>query len=306
MAAWKGKTRGGLTGYKFFIAVLKFPGLSFAYLLLRGVAFYFFAFAPESFRRIYYFYRKRLDFGILKSIVSVYRNYHTFGQVILDKTAAMGGFDAKFTFEFDGEQHLRQMVAAGTGGLLISAHIGNFEMAGHMLERLNTRVNIIMLDAEHQKIKKYMSGITRKSFHIIPIGGDNSHIYEISEALKNHEMVCMHGDRFMPGSKTLSAQFLNKDAELPTGPFYLAMKYGVPVSYVFAMKEKSRHYHFYATPPRLYSQQNSLLKRNDMLKTMVNDYLAEVEDKIRRYPLQWFNYYNFWKEPFHDPVTAFE
>ena len=301
MAAWKGKTRGGLAGYKIFIAVLKFPGLSFAYLLLHSVAFYFFLFSPKSFRSIFYFYRERLAFGFLKSIIAVYRNYYAFGQVILDKTAALGGFDVKFTYDFDGEQYLRQMVEDGTGGLLISAHIGNFEMAGHMLERLNTRVNIIMLDAEHQKIKNYMSGITRKSFHVIPIGEDNSHIYEISEALKNNEIVCMHGDRFLPGSKTLSANLLKKEAELPTGPFYLAMKFNVPVSYVFAMKEKRTHYHFYATPPRLYLQQNSLLKRNDMLKTMVNDYLAEVEDKIHKYPLQWFNYYDFWKKPARDP-----
>ena len=294
MAAWKGKTRGGLTGYKIFISILRYLGLPFAYLLLSFVAFYFFAFAPSSFRNIYHFYRRRLAYGFIKSVISVYRNYYAFGQVILDKTAVMGGFNARFSFDFDGEEYLRQMVSDGTGGLFISAHIGNFEMAGHMLERLNTRVNIIMLDAEHQKIKKYLSAITNKSFHIIAIGEDNSHVYEISEALKNHEIVCMHGDRFLPGSKTLMGNLLGADAELPTGPFYLAMKYGVPVSYVFAMKERNTHYHFYATPPKFYAQQNSLAKREDTLRIMLKDYLAEVENKIKQYPEQWFNYYEFW------------
>jgi predicted LPLAT superfamily acyltransferase len=296
VASWKGKTRGGLTGYRIFIAILKNLGLPVSYFFLRFVAFYFFIFGPRSFRNIYYFYNKRLGFGVFKSIIAVYRNYYVFGQVILDKTAVMGGFDPKFTFDFDGEQYLRQMVSEKTGGLLISAHIGNFEMAGHLLERLETRVNIIMLDAEHEKIKKYLSEFTRKSFHIIAIGADNEHIYEISEALKNKEIVCMHGDRFMPGSKTLSADFLGSEAELPTGPFYLAMKYGVPVSFVFAMKETSKHYHFYATPPQFYKQQNTPAGRNDMLKTMLNDYLGEAAKKIRMYPYQWFNYYEFWKE----------
>ena len=240
MASWKGKTRGGLTGYKIFIAVLKYLGLPFAYFLLRFVALYFFLFASCILRNIFYFYRKRLEFGFFRSVISVYRNYYIFGQVILDKTATMGGFDAKFTFDFDGEDHLRQMVSDGKGGLFISAHMGNFEMAGHMLERLDTRVNIIMLDAEHQKIKEYLSSFTQKSFHIIPIGEDNSHVYEISEALENHEIVCMHGDRFMQGSKTIACDFLGEKAMFPTGPFYLAMKYGVPVSFVFAMKEGNR------------------------------------------------------------------
>ncbi len=294
MASWKGKTRGNLTGYKIFITVLKYLGLPFAYVLLRFVALYFYIFSPESFRHIFYFYRQRLGFGFMKSLYAVYRNYYIFGQELLDKTATLAGFSTGFTYDFDGEQHLRQMVADGSGGLLISAHIGNFEMAGHMLERLDTKVNVLMLDAEHERIKNYLSSLSRKSFHIIPISADNQHVFELSHVLKNHEIVCMHGDRFVEGSKTTTGTFLGREARLPTGPFYLAMKYAVPVSFVFAMKESSGHYHFYATPPRFYKQQLSPLKREDMLKQMVQDYLRAVEEKIRQYPYQWFNYYDFW------------
>lgn len=294
MAEWKGKTRGGLTGYKIFIAILRYPGLSFAYFLLYFVALYYFIFAPGSFRDIFSFYRKRLYYSFLKSVFSVYRNYYQFGQVILDKIASMGGLGAKFTFDFEGEQYLRKMVSAGSGGLLISAHIGNFEMAGHMLERLNTRVNILMVDAEHQKIKEYLTSFTRKSFNIIPISEDNSHIYSISAALKNHEIICMHGDRFMPGSKTVTVKFLGEKAQFPTGPFYLAMKYAVPVSFVFAMKDSKKHYHFYATEPALYAQQSSPARRDEMLKKIISEYILSVEEKIHKYPFQWFNYYNFW------------
>lgn len=294
MAEWKGQTRGGLAGYKIFIAVLKYLGMPFAYFLLYFVAFYFFLFEPKSFRNIFYFYRKRLDFGFIKSVVSIYRNYYLFGQVILDKTASLAGFNTRFTFDFDGEEYLRDMVTSGKGGLLISAHIGNFEMAGHMLERLDTKVNILMLDNEHQKIKNYLSSLTQKSFTIIPIRDDQSHIYEISQAFKNHELICMHGDRFMPGSKTIQVKFLGRDAQIPSGPFYLAMKFGVPVSFVFAMKESRSHYHFYATPPVAYEQKSTQAGRNEMTRKIITDYVAAVEEKILKYPLQWFNYYNFW------------
>jgi predicted LPLAT superfamily acyltransferase len=294
VAEWKGKTRGGLTGYKIFIAVLKYLGIPFAYFLLRFVAFYFFLSGPESFRNIYTFYRKRLQYGFLKSVFAVYRNYYLFGQVILDKTATMGGFDAKFTFDFDGEEYLRQMARDGKGGLFISAHIGNFEMAGHMLERLDTMVNIIMLDAEHQKIKNYLSSFTRKSFNIISLTADNAHVYAISHALENHEIVCMHGDRFIRGSKTIASEFFGEKALFPTGPFYLAMKYGVPVSFVFAMKESAKHYHYFATSPTLYHQQGSPIKRDEMLKKIIDDYIQVMEEKVKQYPYQWFNYYDFW------------
>ena len=169
MASWKGKTRGGLTGYKIFVSVLKYPGLPFAYFLLRFVAFYFFVFSPASFGHIFHFYRKRLGFGFFRSILFVYRNYYLFGQVLLDKIAVMAGFRTKFSFTYEGEEYLRKMVEEETGGLLISAHIGNFEMAGHMLERLKTTVNIIMFDAEHEKIKDYLSSFTSRSFNVIVI-----------------------------------------------------------------------------------------------------------------------------------------
>lgn len=296
MATWKGQSRGSILGYKIFIAILKISGLPLAYLLLRFVAFYYFIAAPASFRNIFGFYRVRLGWGFLKSVVAVYRNYYVFGQVILDKTASMGGFDARFTFDFDGETYLREMVADRTGGLLISAHTGNFEMAGHMLERLDTQVNIIMLDAEHRKIKQYLSGYTRKSFKIIPIREDNSHIYSIKEALERREITCMHGDRFLPGSKVITRDFLGGKAMFPTGPFYLAMKYRVPVSFVFAMKEANKHYHFYATPPKFYPQQGTVAKREEMLAAIVDDYIMALECKVKEYPYQWFNYYNFWNE----------
>jgi predicted LPLAT superfamily acyltransferase len=294
VASWKGQSRGNVLGYKIFVALLKYVGLRPAYFLLRFVALYFFIFSPTSFRNIFYVYRHRLGFGFLRSVGAVYRNYYIFGQVLLDKTATLAGFHSKFTFHFDGEHFLREMTARKTGCLLISAHLGNFEMAGHMLERLNARVNIIMMDAEYQQIKNYLTSIVRKSFHVIAIGEDNAHIYELHNALENKEIVCMHGDRYVEGSKTLTCEFLGKKATFPSGPFYLAMKYGVPISFVFAMKERRSHYHFYATAPRYYQQQGSPVLRDKMLRNILDDYIREMEEKLRKYPAQWFNYYDFW------------
>jgi predicted LPLAT superfamily acyltransferase len=295
VASWKGKTRGGLAGYKLFFGILKFTGLPFAYFFLRFVAFYFFLFSPKVFKPIHQFYRKRVALGFFRSLSMVYRNYYIFGRVLLDKVAVMAGFPVKFSFTFDGEEYLRKMVEERTGGLLISAHIGNFEMAGNTLERLNTNVSIIMYDAEHVKIKDYLDSVTHRKFNVIAIKEDNSHIYEINKAFREKQMVCIHGDRFVKGNKTMSIEFLGEKANFPTGPFYLAMKFNVPVSFVFAMKESATHYHFFATPPRIYQQQGMQLKRDQTIQTIIKDYIYVLEKTIRKYPSQWFNYYNFWE-----------
>lgn len=295
MASWNGKTRGGLTGYKIFISILKYYGLPFAYFILRFVAFWFVISSPESFSFIFGFYKKRLGFKTGRSLISVYRNYYAFGQVLLDRTALMAGFRTKFRFEFQGEEYLRKMVEDKTGGLLISAHTGNFEMAGNMLERLNAPVNIIMVDSEHEKIKEYLSSVTRRNFNVIVLKDDGSHIYEINRALNDKEIVCLHGDRIAGNGKKIKEPFLGEDAFFPEGPFYLAMKFKVPVSFVFAMKENKNSYHFYATPCKYYEQQGSVTKRNKIIREIIKEYIYNLEQIVRKYPFQWFNYYNFWE-----------
>ena len=86
--------------------------------------------------------------------------------------------------------------------MLISAHIGNWEIAGQLLDRIKTSVNIVMLEAEHERIKAMLDEVMiKKNMNIIPVKEDYTHLIKISSALKNNELVAIHGDRFMPGSK---------------------------------------------------------------------------------------------------------
>jgi len=75
----------------------------------------------------------------------------------------------------------------------------------------------------------------------------------------------------------------------------LAARFGVPVSYVFAVKETRKHYHFYATPLRNVEFSTNLKKREVILKEAVEAYVTALEKTVKHYPLQWFNYYNFWE-----------
>jgi predicted LPLAT superfamily acyltransferase len=140
-------------------------GVRPAYGLLRVVAAWYFLFTKPV---LYRFFRDRIGWGRLRSLASVYANYYQFGQTLIDKVVLMSGLTHRFTFHFDGEEHLHRMAAEGKGGLLLSAHIGNWEIAGHLLQRLGTRIHILMYDGEHQRIKTYMEGVTgERKAHII-------------------------------------------------------------------------------------------------------------------------------------------
>ncbi len=187
------------------------------------------------------------------------------------------------------------MAENGQGGLLVGAHIGNWEMAGQLLERVKTRVNIVMLEAEHQQIKNFLDDIySEKNITIIPIGDDLSHIQKIGDAFRRNEMVAIHGDRFLEGAGKVMVSFMGKPAYFPTGPLYIASKFNVPVSFVVTVKEGASHYHFYATHGKTYPYPSKLATRKQTMKCMVQEYASAIEDKLKQYPLQWFNYYPFW------------
>jgi predicted LPLAT superfamily acyltransferase len=295
MSSWEGKTRGGILGYKIFVLTLKYPGLRFAYFLLSIVVIYFVATSGKAFNAIFYFYHEVMKYNIVKAFFSIYRNYYLFGQILLDKIAMLAGFQHKFTFDFEGEEYLRQM---HDGGLLVSAHVGNWEIAGQLLNRLEKRIHIILFDAEHQRIKGYLSDVmTTRNVNFIVIRDDFSHLLEIKEALANKEIVAMHGDRFIEGNRTITLDFMGKPAAFPIGPVNIASKFKVPLSFVFAIKETRSHYHFYATPLQYVTFSTNLKQREENFREALGIYVRKLEEILRKYPLQWFNYYDFWKLP---------
>jgi predicted LPLAT superfamily acyltransferase len=291
MARWQGKSKGTTSGYRIFIMLLRTTGISGAYLLLRFVAGYYFLFSYKTSKPIYRFYRDKIKLSAFDSVKKIYRNYFLLGQSIIDKVAIMSGIKTGFTFDFDGENYLREMTAEGKGGLLLSGHLGNWEAAGQLLRRLNTTINIVMYDGEDARIKEYIESVTgTRSFNVIYIRSDLSHIYEITKALSENQLICMHADRFLPETKTVSCNFFGIPARFPEGPFLLALKLRSPVAYVYAFKEQSRHYHFYSTPVKQFDSNNG-----DSVHSIAVDYASHLETMARKYPEQWFNYYNFWQ-----------
>ena len=293
MTSWTGQSRGGILGYRVFIWSIKHFGLNFAYFLLIFVSAYFVIASGNAFHAIFYYFHSRLGFSKFKTIISIFRNYYLFGQVIIDKVVILAGFKHKLSFNIEGKEYLLQM---RNGGILISGHIGNWEVGGQVLDFHGKKINILAFDSERQVIKEYMSKLlTNRNVSFISIGNDFSHLLEIKQALANKEIIAMHGDRFISGNKTIMIDFLGKPAKFPIGPWLLASRFNVPVSYVFAVKETSKQYRFYATPIKIVPHTKNTLHCEELLTNSMKEYVIELEKTVRKYPLQWYNYYDFWK-----------
>jgi predicted LPLAT superfamily acyltransferase len=101
----------------------------------------------------------------------------------------------------------------------------------------------------------------------------------------------LHADRFLEGNKTISQHFLGANAEFPLGPFLLSASFRVPVSVVFSFKESVRHYHFYGSELITRQAQES---KDEFIDRLFLTFVNQLEQKVKMYPEQWFNYFNFW------------
>lgn len=290
MSQWDGKSKGTLLGYKIFVFFIKKVGVKSAYFILYFVASYYFLFLKKSNQAIFYYFKERLGYSYFKSKQMVFKSYYTFGQTILDKIAISAGMRNRFTYEFDGIEILKKLLAEKKGGVLISAHIGNFEIAEHFFGEidLDFQINLVTSDLEHSVIKNYLESISQKTkIKFIIIQNDLSHIYEINAALAKNELICFTGDRYFEGVKSLSENLLGQEANFPAGPFLIASRLRVPVVFVYVMKEAHLHYHLYA--------REALVKHRDE-KGLLKAYTKSVESMLEKYPLQWFNYFDFWNK----------
>lgn len=287
-AEWQGKSRGTVLGYKIFVFSMKHLGLRAVYFILYFVAAYFCFFSKDSSKSIYYYFRHRLQYSKFKSVISIYKSYYVFGQTILDKIAINSGLSDKFTYVSYVSNLINEALKENRGGILISAHVGNFEVSEYFLSNLevDASISILTTDVEHTAIKEYLESVTEKSrVNLIIIKEDLSHIFEINAALARNEIVCITGDRYIKGSKFLTEKLLGKEAKFPAGPFMLASRLKAPVMFVFAMKESNKHYQLYA--------RKSQAKHRDA-QALLKEYTESVSWMLEKYPLQWFNYFDFW------------
>lgn len=286
MEKWDGKTKGSLLGYRFFIFCIHTFGISVSYFFCYFVSIYFVLFGKKHRDGLIQFYSVGFGYSRKKARKLTYRNFYNFGKSLIDRIAMMSSKKRHFTYSFNNEKVLREMSDNQKGGILISGHLGNWENAGNLIhERITNTINIVMLDAEVEKIKSFLELKTGgPKYNLIPIKNDLSHLIIIHKALKRNELIALHADRTSEGAKALELDFLKGKANFPIGPFILAQKFKVPITFVYAVKTTKFHYELYATDP---------LEGLDA-ENIARKYVKHLEEMVLKYPTQWFNFYKYY------------
>ncbi len=290
-----GKLRGGRSGIWFFITALRFFGLRMTYALMIPPAVYFALRSPDVAATMEYHRRALGPQPWWKRRWLVFRHFLSFGRALIDRTAILAGNTKDFSFAFEGENHLRDTLAEGRGVLLLTAHLGNWEAAGSLLSRLSVPVNVTGFDNESAEVRSLLNGSSKARFRLLPLTGSPTDVIPLVAALRRGEVVAMLGDRAY-GSPAADVSFLGGAASFPIGAYVMAAIAKAPLVHVFSLREAGGHYRLFAFPPQR-PKMPAHPYRDAYLRDCAARFGRDLETILKRDPLQWYNFFPFWRQP---------
>jgi predicted LPLAT superfamily acyltransferase len=301
-AHWSGsgKLRGGRWGVWFFITVLRVLGLRMARVLAVPAAVWFSFVSPDVPATMEFHRRMFGPQPWWKRRWLVFQHFLSFGGALIDRTAILAGNTRHFSFSFNGEHHLRDAVAEGKGVLLLTAHMGNWEAAGALLSRLNVPINVSGFDHESDAVRSMLTQASKAKFRLLTLTGSPTDVIPLVAALRRGEIVAMMGDRAY-GSPATDVSFFGGTASFPTGAYVMAAIAGAPLVHVFSLSEAGGHYRFFAFPPQR-PKMPPHAQRDAYLSDCAARFGGDLETVLTRDPLQWYNFFPFWRQPAVEPT----
>lgn len=290
MAQWQGTTYGNGWMHKWLIRLLRHTDTRVLYAFAAVFIVPVCLIVNPARRITYRYFRDRWGMSWLRAVIKTYVNFYMFAQVVIDKFAMYAG--RKFKTEIEGYDYFLTLAGKEGGFIQLSAHIGNYEIAGYTLTAEKKRFNALVFAGEKESVMRNRNRMFGdRNIRMIAIKPDMSHIFLINNALSDGETVSMPADRVIGSRKTMAVTLLGKKAHLPLGPFTVATMRGLPVIAVNVMKTAHDTYKIYVTPLRY----DLSAPRRQQARQLADAYAAEIGRMMTMYPEQWYNYFDFWQ-----------
>ena len=238
--------------------------------------------------------------GLLYHLWCAWRQYHNFTNVYMDRFLIFDSHNVTITHE--GWEFLEDAVNRKAGGIILMSHVGNWEIAAHMLKvrgRNNPGMKLLLYMGQKHKdqIERTQKESLVQSGVKIIVAEENTvspaDIIEGINFLKAGGLVSLTGDRiWRKDQRSLPVRFLGHEAFLPETPFIFALLSGTPLYLFFAFRTGKQKYHFQILPPQ-YVHAKDRNDRQEAIRKAAQLYADRLEEMVRQYPFEWYHF-----EPF--------
>lgn len=180
-----------------------------------------------------------------------------------------------------------ERLARLTGGLIsLTAHVGNWELAGRLLAGSSARpTHVVVAPEEARDLERW---VRRAGDGVRFVTRSRPTVsLELVAALRRGEVVGMQGDRALGTRGDVMVPFLGRPAPFPLGPFRLASGVGVPLLPAFCLLDARHRYVVRIAEP--------LAVERGKEEEAAHAWVAALEAIAREYPTQWFNFFDIWR-----------
>lgn len=194
-----------------------------------------------------------------------------------------------------GYEHLEEAKARGKGIIVVTAHLGHWELGGILLARRGWPITVITLDEPSSALTDWRDAYRQKAgMKTIAVGpGREFAFVEMIQTLRRNECLAMLVDRPY-GDTGLPVRLCGKETQFSSGPALLHQHTGAAVVPAFLARDRNGEYVSFAEP--IVEMRRTSDKRSDLLAN-TQAIATAFEPVIQRYPHQWYHYVPIWNSP---------
>jgi predicted LPLAT superfamily acyltransferase len=229
----------------------------------------------------------------------VLRHFYEISLSVLDRIVVWGGALDAMELTHDGSEEVFALADAGHGALILGAHIGNLDMLGFVARRHDLLVNVVAYYGNAERINAFLKSLGNEQVRVLERDPDSAQTaLRIRACLERGEFVVVMADRVAPGGAERSelVRFLGDPARFPLTPFLLAATLGFPVSLSLCVRTGDARYAAVMRPIAASPQRTPRRERDQRARELLARYVSLLEEVCLRYPLQWFNFFDFWED----------
>ncbi|HEX6904287.1 MAG TPA: lysophospholipid acyltransferase family protein [Thermoanaerobaculia bacterium] len=224
----------------------------------------------------------------------IFRTFWSFAWCLSERYERLST-ERAFAVEAEGLDGWRNLAASGRGFILVTAHLGSWEV-GSMLPafRDGRRVHVVREAETDPRAQQFIEKLIRArggELYTTHFAEDPRLGMELLDALRRGEIVALQGDRPRSGGRTQGVSLFGRPYSLPVGTVALARAAGVPLVPVFVFREGRRNYRCMLRPAIHVAQSGD---RQRDLEDALGRFAADLEAAIRREPHQWFCFRRLW------------
>ncbi|QBL10694.1 acetyltransferase [Rheinheimera sp. D18] len=229
-----------------------------------------------------------------------YLHFWQFAQAALDKIDGWLDRIPRSKVTYGGSLPFENIVYSGKGALIIGSHLGNQEVCRALVRskypiKINVLAHTQHTAAFNRILKESSSDVDLRLIEVTELTPAVSVM--LSDCIERGELVVIVGDRISAQApeRTVWANFLGKPAPFAIGPWVLASVLQCPVYLMFCLKQQDG----YSLMFEPFAQCISIPRKQRQLiiTEQAQRYANVLEQVACRYPLQWFNFYDFWQLP---------